>query len=66
MIFSGQETSGYVIFPTLHNDVDDFSVHVPGVVIRFDYKGEPVETIDLEFKLSRDIYMALHPREAAQ
>ncbi|MGY8823845.1 MAG: hypothetical protein ACKVJG_07895 [Candidatus Latescibacterota bacterium] len=66
MIFSGQETSGYIVFPTLHNDVSSFAVHVPNVVTRFDYKGEPVETIDLEFKLHRDIYMALQPREAAQ
>ncbi len=66
MIFSGQETSGYLVLPVLHNDVDNFAVHVPNVVTRFDYKGDPVETIDLEFKLHRDIYTALQPREAAQ
>ncbi len=66
MIFSGQEALGYIVFPTLHSDVGNFSVHVPGVVTRFDYKGKPVETVDLEFKLSREIYMGLHPREAAQ
>jgi hypothetical protein len=66
MIFSGQETSGYIVFPTLHNDVGQFSVRVPDVAIRFDYKGEPVETIDLEYKFDREIYMALQPREAVQ
>ena len=66
MVFSGQETSGYIVFPTLHNDVDAFSVRVPDVAIRFDYKGEPVETIDLEYKFDREIYMALQPRETVQ
>ena len=66
MVFSGQETSGYIVFPTLHNDVDSFSVRVPDVAIRFDYKGEPVETIDLEYKFDREIYMALQPRETVQ
>ncbi len=66
MVFSGQETAGYIVFPTLHNDVDAFSVQISDVAIRFDYKGEPVETIDLEYKFDREIYMALQPREAVQ
>ena len=54
------------MFPALHNDVDAFSVRVPDVAIRFDYKGEPVETIDLKYKFDREIYMALQPRETVQ
>ncbi len=66
MVFSGQESVGYIVFPVLHRDVDEFAVEVPDMAVRFDYKGEPVETIDLEFKLKRDIYLALHPREDTQ
>ena len=66
MVFSGQETSGYVVFPTLHNDVEEFTVHVPNAVVRFDYKGEPIEELDLDFKFGRKIYKALHRSEAAK
>ena len=63
MVFSGQEATGYIVFPVLHKDVDSFNVNVTDMAVRFNYKGEPVETIDLEFKLEREIYLALHPRE---
>jgi hypothetical protein len=66
MVFSGQESIGYIIFPVLHKDVDNFIVNVPDMVVRFDYKGDSVETIDLSFKLQREIYLALHPREETQ
>lgn len=62
MVFSGQESTGYVIFPVLHRDVSDFTVSVPDMAVRFDYKGDPVETLDLAFKFQREIYHALHPR----
>jgi hypothetical protein len=63
MVFSGQEATGYIVFPVLHKDVESFIVNVTDMAVRFDYKGEPVETIDLQFKLEREIYLALHPRE---
>jgi hypothetical protein len=66
MVFSGQEATGYIVFPVLHKDVDNFAINVPDMAVRFDYKGEPVETIDLEFRLQREIYLALHPREETQ
>ena len=62
MVFSGQESTGYIIFPVLHRDVSDFTVSVPDMAVRFDYKGAPVETLDLAFKFQREIYHALHPR----
>ena len=62
MVFSGQEEEGYIVFPVLHKDVSNFTVNVPDMAVRFDYKGEPVETIDLAFKFQREIYYALHPR----
>ena len=66
MIFSGQEATGYLVFPVLHKDVDSFTVNVPDMAVRFDYKGDSVETIDLAFKLQREIYRALQPREEIQ
>lgn len=62
MVFSGQESTGYIVFPVLHRDVSDFTVNVADMAVRFDYKGEPVETIDLAFKFQREIYYAHHPR----
>ena len=61
MVFSGQESIGYIVFPVLHRDVSNFTINVPDMAVRFDYKGDPVETIDLAFKFQREIYHALHP-----
>ncbi len=66
LVFSGQESSGYVVFPVLDGDVSEFTVHLPRVVLRFDYKSDPVETIDLAYKFHRDLYKGIHPREAQQ
>ena len=54
-IFSGQEREGYVLFETLHHDVSNMTVSVKDLVIRFDYRGEPVEAIDTRFSFERDI-----------
>lgn len=62
MVFSGQELTGYIVFPVLHKDVSNFTVNVSDMAVRFDYQGEPVETLDLAFKFQREIYYALHPR----
>ena len=64
-IFSGQEEAGYVIFPLLHPDVEDFTVRVPEVAVRFDYKNDPVETLDLEYQFEREVYKAINPRAAS-
>jgi hypothetical protein len=64
-IFSGQEESGYIVFPLLHNDVKNFRVHVPEVAVRFDYKNDPIETLDLEYQFQREVYKAIHPRAAS-
>ena len=65
-VFSGQESSGYVVLPVLHNDVEDFTVHVPRVGVRFDYRSAPVEQLDLSYHFKREIYLARQPREAVQ
>ena len=54
-IFSGQESEGFVIFPVLHPDVSDIEVQVLDVVLRFDFRNEPVETTNISYKFVRDI-----------
>lgn len=54
-IFSGQEQEGYVVFPPLHTDVRRITVWVQDMVLRFDFRDEPVETIDIRFSFERDV-----------
>jgi hypothetical protein len=54
-IFSAQENEGYIVFKPLATDVSALTVHIPEVVVRFDYKGDPVETIDVEMRFQREI-----------
>jgi hypothetical protein len=61
-VFSGQEGEGYVVFPALHNDVEAYSVHLADLAIRFDYKSDPVETVNLVYSFGRKVYDAVHPR----
>ncbi|HID10997.1 MAG TPA: hypothetical protein EYP17_06815 [Candidatus Latescibacteria bacterium] len=61
IIFSGQEQEGYLVFPPLHPDVDRFQVTLKGVVLRFDYKDEPLETTELTFRFQREVYKGYHP-----
>ena len=54
-IFSAQEVEGYVVFRPLDHDVDRLTVHVPEVTVRFDFKGDPVETTDVSARFERAI-----------
>jgi hypothetical protein len=54
-IFSGQEVEGYVLFEPLHSDVADMTVTLKDLVIRFDYRGEPVEAVDVPFHFEREV-----------
>ena len=54
-IFSGQEKEGFVIFPALHSDVRDINVTVHDCVLRFDYRNEPVEAVNIIYGFERDI-----------
>lgn len=54
-IFSGQETEGFVVFPVLHPDVGKIRVVVKDMVLRFDFRNEPTEAIDIEYRFDRDI-----------
>ncbi len=61
-IFSGQEYGGYVVFPALDYDVEDFEVMVHDAILRFDYRNEPTETVNIPYQFSREVYQAKAPR----
>ena len=54
-IFSGHEVEGYVVFPVLHPDVSQVEVTIYDAVLRFDYRNEPVETVDIRYRFERDV-----------
>jgi hypothetical protein len=54
-IFSAQETDGYIVFEPLAPDVKVLTVHLEDVVVRFDYKGDPVETTDVSMRFQREV-----------
>jgi hypothetical protein len=58
MIFSGQEMEGFVVFPALDNDVEDFEVRIENMALRFDYRNEPVETVDIPYQFTREVSYA--------
>ena len=62
MIFSGQEREGFVAFAPLAHDVEAFEVRVAEMVLRFDYRDQPVETIDIAYPFTREVYLAKHRR----
>ena len=53
--FSGQEFEGYIVFDDMHTDVEDIVLKIPAVGIRYDYRDQPLETVDLAFKFNRDL-----------
>ena len=54
-IFSGQESEGFVVFPVLHHDVQQIEAIVQDAVLRFDYRDEPVETLNIGYQFERDV-----------
>ena len=54
-VFSGQERSGFVVFPVLHADVRAVEVTVHDAVLRFDFRDEPAETVDIAYRFERDV-----------
>lgn len=60
-IFSGQERSGYVVFPPLDEDVRQITVRIEDIALRFDSWGRPVETLDLEYHFQRDVDRIRYP-----
>jgi hypothetical protein len=64
-IFSGQESEGFLVFPALHPDVRQIEVVIHDVVLRFDYRGEPLETVDIAYQFRRDVGRRLHDGSVA-
>ena len=54
-VFSAQTNEGYLIFKPLAPDVEELTVHIPDVVVRFDFKGDPLEDVDVEMYFEREI-----------
>ncbi len=54
-VFSGQEVSGFVVFPALHPDVESLRLEVLAAHLRFDYRNEPVETARFAYAFVREI-----------
>ena len=54
-VFNGQETQGFVVFPALHADVSEVEVVIDDAMLRFDYRDEPVETVDISYRFRRDV-----------
>ena len=63
MIFSGQDREGYVVFPALDRDVEEFEVRIERLAVRFDFRDEATESIDIPYRFSREVYVARKPRE---
>ena len=61
VVFSGHDLAGYVLFPKLAHDVTEFSVHIDDVAVRFNYRNEPTETIDLTFRYQREVHRGYQP-----
>jgi hypothetical protein len=55
-IFSGQEQVGYVVFPSLHNDVRAVAVYLSDIILRYDSFGRPLESLDLTFHFQRELF----------
>ena len=55
MVFSGQEDEGYVAFPPMPPDVEEITLTVEDVAIRFNYADEPVEALTLEYTFEREV-----------
>lgn len=54
-VFSGQESDGFLVFPVLHPDVHTIRFKIEDIAVRFNFRGEPTETIQLEYVFHRDI-----------
>jgi len=63
MVFSGQEQEGYVVFPQLDRDVEQFTLQIQDMALRFDFRDAPVETVDIQYEFEREVYYARTRRE---
>ena len=54
MVFSGQEEEGYLVFPKLHHQVRAAQLTLNDVVLRFDFRNEPLETTNVQYEFYRE------------
>lgn len=59
-VFNGQEAEGFVVFPALHADVSEVEVVIDDAMLRFDYRDEPVEMVDITYRFRRDVGRRYH------
>ena len=55
-VFSGQTVEGFIVFEKIHDDVREIAFHIPNVGTRYDFRSEPVETVDLVYRFKRDLH----------
>lgn len=55
IVFSGQDYTGYIVFPPLPADVRQVQLVVEDVVVRFDAFDRPVEVLDLAYQFGRQV-----------
>jgi len=55
-IFSGQSREGYIVFPSLHNDVRQITVYLDDIVLRYDTFNRPIETLDIAFQFRQEVF----------
>ena len=53
-VFSGQEAQGFLVFPALHPEVQELRLKLEDVAIRFDFRGDPIEVLNLEYLFFRE------------
>ena len=54
-IFSGLEEEGFILFEPLADDVSEVEVTLTDIVTRFDFRGDPAESIKISYRFHRDI-----------
>jgi predicted small lipoprotein YifL len=61
MVFSGQESEGFVVFPVLPADVKALKIHLADIALRFNYADQPAETIAIDFAFEREVFPGKQP-----
>ncbi|MBM3279345.1 MAG: hypothetical protein FJY95_14890 [Candidatus Handelsmanbacteria bacterium] len=61
VVFSGQESEGFVVFPVLPDDVVSLQVHLAQIAVRFNYAGQPSETTSIDFAFEREVFRGNQP-----
>lgn len=61
MVFSGQESEGFVVFPVMPDDVKALQVRIAGIAVRFNYTDQPSETAEISFSFEREVFHGKQP-----